>query len=73
MFRELFTEDKNTLKLKNGNLFLNYPREIVMDIEDAIGDIIDDYQINGNNVKIIFNKNVSDKEKEKAISIIKKA
>ena len=58
MFKELFTglneSYKGKLKLKSDNTFLTYPKDMVLDINDAFGDVVDDYDINGNNVVITY-------------------
>ena len=58
---------KGKLKLRDNNMFLTYPKEIVQDINDAWDNAIDDYDINGNNVVISYTKKV-DTDTAKAIN-----
>ena len=46
MFRELLTEMKVTYALtSDDNLLANMPKEIMMDLEDQFGNVIDDYDL----------------------------
>jgi hypothetical protein len=71
-FKELFESKqlKGKIKLPDGHLFLDYPKEIVLDIEDKYGDVIEDYVIDGNNATIYF-KNVGPSKIDEILKYIK--
>jgi len=58
---------KGKLKLKDDNIFLSYPKDIMLDINDAWGDVMDDYDINGNNV-VVYYKDGVDVDTAKSIN-----
>lgn len=62
---------KANFSLKDNNIFLTYPRDIIMDIEDSFGSVIDDYDIENEKVTLWFTSKVTKDIAAKIVNKIK--
>jgi len=71
MFKELFEADNVMVLRAPESIFLKYPEIVILDIEDIYGDIIDDYKIKGDKVKIYFRLVPTPSDQSKIAKMIK--
>jgi len=71
-FKELFEKEKSRAMVVKApdSIFLSYPKDVIFDIEDKFGDIIDDYEIKGDKVTIYFSLVPTPSDQSKIASMI---